>query len=306
MPLERLARELERSPRTIKRHIRSLRGLNYPIEWDAEGGGYRLVLADGQPAIELPGLFFSASELAALVTMRHLLDTVQPGLFEQDLVPLGRRVEKLLEQTGVSPAEVAHRIRIVAIGGRAAPDFAFRACADAVLSRRRLEVEYRARGRDGEWETRKLSPQRLVRYRDTWYLDAYCHARCDIRVFALDQMREVRILDDAARELPNDEIDELVKGSYGIFTGRPDARAVLRFNARRAQWVSKEHWHENQIGVLRGDGCYELTIPYVGDHPEELLREILKYGPDVEVLEPAELRARAAELVEEAARQYRG
>ncbi len=297
MSLSRIADELECAERSVKRYIHELRDtFQYPIEFDREAGGYRFVRdgAGGEAGLELPGLFFSESELSALLTMRELLASVRPGIFDRELAPLGRRVEKLLEVEGVEPAEIARRIRIVAIGSRLAPDAVFRVGAEAALARRRLRFEYKARGRDGDWEPREVSPQRLVRYRENWYLDAWCHQREDVRVFALDQMRAARKLETAAIDVTDEVLDRLLKTSYGIFTGEPTARAVLRFTPHRALWVSKEDWHGDQTSRWLEDGSYELTVPY--GRPEELLMDILKHGPDVEVVEPAELRTRVAGL----------
>lgn len=294
MSITRLCDELECGERSVKRYIRELRETyGYPIDSDREHGGY--ILRPGRAEMELPGLFFSEAELSALLTMRELLSGVSPGLFEKDLAPLGRRVEELIAESGVAPAEVARRIRIVTMGGRLAEDRVFRACADAALSRRRLRLEYKARGRDGEWEARDVSPQRLVRYRENWYLDCWCHLREGIRVLSLDQMRSARILDTAAQDVPEAELDQVLKSSYGIFTGEPTGSAVLRFTARRAQWVSKEDWHGQQSARWLDDGSYELTIP-VG-RPEELLMDILKHGADVEVVGPPDLREQMGLLV---------
>lgn len=298
MSMARLCEELECGDRSVKRYIRELRdSYHYNIEFDREASGY--VLRSHQAddgALELPGLFFSESELSALLTMRELLLAVKPGLFEDDLAPLGQRVEELIAETGVAPAEAARRIRIVTIGGRPAPDSVFRVCADASLSRQRLCLEYKARGRDGDWEERVISPQRLVRYRENWYLDCWCHERKGIRVLALEQMRNARRLDEAAKDVPANELDEQVKSSYGIFTGPPTGRAVLRFTAHRAQWVSKEDWHGQQTARWLDDGCYELTVPY--GRPEELLMDILKHGADVEVTGPEELRIEMSGLID--------
>lgn len=93
MSLARIAGELECTERSVKRYIRDLRDtFGYPIEFDREAEGYRFVLGkDAKPGLELPGLFFSESELSALLPMRELLATVGPGLFDKDLAPLGRR-----------------------------------------------------------------------------------------------------------------------------------------------------------------------------------------------------------------------
>ncbi len=63
---------------------------------------------------------------------------------------------------------------------------------------------------------------------------------------------------------------------------------MLRFNPERARWVAKELWHRDQAGRFLEDGRYELRIPY--SNALELTMDVLRYGPDVEVVEPAILR----------------
>src|SRR3990172_12399683 len=71
---------LECSRATVTRIIRDLRDhLGAPIEFDKEYSGYRYA-PEGEGSYELPGLWFNASELHALMTVQHLLAKVQPGL----------------------------------------------------------------------------------------------------------------------------------------------------------------------------------------------------------------------------------
>jgi predicted DNA-binding transcriptional regulator YafY len=76
----------------------------------------------------------------------------------------------------------------------------------------------------------------------------------------------------------------------------------LRFEPVRARWVSKETWHSQQEGEFELDGAYVLKVPY--SDPRELVMDILKYGEDVEVLAPAELRQMVREQLTGANRLY--
>mgnify|MGYP001029072094 CR=1 FL=1 len=64
---------------------------------------------------------------------------------------------------------------------------------------------------------------------------------------------------------------------------------MLRFTADAARWVADERWHAEQRGHFLLDGGYELTVPY--GNPTELVMDILKYGAEVEVVAPEDLRA---------------
>ena len=169
--------------------------------------------------------------------------------------------------------------------------------------RKRLTFLYKARSRPADGErTRSVSPQRLVHYRDNWYLDAWCHERDALRIFALDQMRNPCIASERARDIPEQELDAVLKTGYGIFAGEPERRALLRFRPERAQWVSKEKWHPAQVGEFLSDGSWQLSVPY--SKPDELVMDILKHGPHVEVVEPTELRAQVGSLLAEAGVKY--
>jgi predicted DNA-binding transcriptional regulator YafY len=89
----------------------------------------------------------------------------------------------------------------------------------------------------------------------------------------------------------------------GIFSGSPKATAVLVFTAQRARWVAEETWHPRQQTRWLDDGRYELRIPYSDDR--ELLMDVLKYGVDVEVMEPDDLRKAVENQLETAADKFR-
>ena len=139
-------------------------------------------------------------------------------------------------------------------------------------------------------------------YREIWYLDAWCHVRDGLRSFAVDGIREAHILDAPAKEVPDRRLDEELAESYGIFSGRAKAWAKLKFTPARARWVATEEWHPKQRAHVEDDGSYVLEIPYNDDR--ELMGDILRHGPEVEVLAPKELRARCREQLAAAARRY--
>jgi predicted DNA-binding transcriptional regulator YafY len=105
-----------------------------------------------------------------------------------------------------------------------------------------------------------------------------------------------------AIDVPEAELDELLGSGYGIFAGRDVTWAKLKFSPVAARWVASESWHPKQRGGYEADGSYVLEIPY-SDH-RELLRDILKHGPDVEVLAPASLREVVRSALAAALKRY--
>jgi predicted DNA-binding transcriptional regulator YafY len=66
---------------------------------------------------------------------------------------------------------------------------------------------------------RKVSPQRLVHYRENWYLGTWCHLRNDLRSFAVDGIRRIEVVDTPAREVSLRMLDDYLYDSYGIVRG---------------------------------------------------------------------------------------
>lgn len=289
VPLAVFLAELSVSRATFKRDLETMRcRLNAPIVYDRDLAAYRF---DSTPQVgpkyELPGLWFSPGEALALLTMYQLLESLQPSLLGAHVKPLLSRIRALLSTGDREIEEVRQRIRIINLGARRFEPKSFEMVATAVLERRRLYVIYYNKARD-EITKRAVSPQRLVFYRNNWYLDAWCHVRKDLRSFALDGIRDVAMQDEPAKDVAESELDEVLKSGYGIFSGRKVQWATLRFSPTVARWVSLERWHEKQRGVFDKDGSYVLELPY--SHDRELTMDILKFGSDCRVVRPDALR----------------
>ncbi|MDD5296418.1 MAG: YafY family protein [Rhodocyclaceae bacterium] len=306
VPFAVLQEKLEVSRATIKRDLEYLRSrLNAPIVWDREARGYRFGSPEQVGAgdrYELPGLWFSSEEILALLTMQHLLANLdRGGLLGAQVEPMQARLRGLLGSADNSAEEVQKRVRILGMAARSTPLDQFSLVGSALLKRKRLSINYFARGR-GENSEREISPLRLVHYRDNWYLDAWCHLRQGLRSFSLDAMHAVQLLASPAVDVPEDQLDADLGAGYGIFSGREVQWARLRFTAERARWVASETWHPNQKGHFDADGSYLLELPYSDDR--ELLMDILRQGRGVAVLAPSELRRRVAEELRAAASSY--
>ena len=293
--------KLGMSRASVKRDLEYMRSrFHAPIEYDRKSNGYRFVEPTSGPRYELPGLWFNASEVLALLTTIQLLANLQPGLLDRQLAPVVVRLRGILG--GDHPwEEVVKRIRIFQPERREGRVEHFSVLAAALLKRLRVQIRHYNRKEDRE-TVREVSPQRLVHYRDNWYLDAWCHLRNDLRSFAVDAIRDAILKDGSAKEVRAAQLDEHLGSGYGIFAGRKIEWAKLRFTPEAARWVSAQNWHPNQRATVEKDGSYVLEVPYAEDR--ELVMEILKYGADVEVVAPDALRQRVAQALAEAARRY--
>lgn len=298
--LDSLCGEMESSPATIKRLIRFLRdqhGLD--IQYDRELAGYQLIRSPDDPSSAVL-LGLSGREISTLLEAEALLEQIPPGFMRNETEAARARLGKVRRQA-LGQGDLKERVRLRMSQIRLTSTDAFTTVLSALRSRKRLEFVYRSRGRDEE-KTRRASPLRLTFYRSNWYLAAWCHEREELRVFSVDRINRPRCLVEPAYDPPADFVAAELDSSYGIFTGKADKVAVLRFSNLAARWVAEEEWHPGVQSEPQADGGVILRIPY--KHETELVMDILRYGPNVEVLGPAPLRNVVADTHKAAAEQY--
>ena len=303
--LRSLLDELEVSPATLKRDLEYLRSrMGAPIEYDAVANGYRFGKSEVGPRHELPGLWFDEAELYSLLMAQQLLAGLDTdGLLARHLQPLLDRIHHLLGsgEGNAAADKLLKRVRVVTALRRPVPSRFFERVSAALLARQRLHLRYLTRGR-GEVGERDVSPQRLVHYRGTWYLDAWCHRVEALRRFALDAIEQATLLDTRARDIAMKKVEAAMDAGYGIYAGGTQRWAVLVFNRQAAQWASREEWHPEQQGRWLDDGRFEMRVPYADDN--ELVMDILRQGDEVQVTEPPELVRAVQTRLLAAAQQY--
>lgn len=303
----RLLDELEVSPATFKRDLDLLRDqMHAPIKWvPGEGGRERgYILEDkgwSSGKLGLPKAWFSASEIYALLMIYELASHIGPGLLAEHLQPLITRVTLMLSAAEDTPEDVRARVRLLNSASKRSGSPHFETVARAAVKRRRLKLIYFTRSRNDRSE-RVVSPQVIVHYKENWYLVAWCHKADGLRMFALDAIEEAVLMKEPAKSVAKKSIEEIVGRDFGIYSGKERKLAKLLFTAKQAPWVRSETWHKDQVGESTDDGGFLLTVPY--SDPRELVLEILRYGPDVRVLDPFELQQEVAQRLRAAAAQY--
>ena len=300
LSVKQLQHQLACSRATVYRDLAFLRDvLLAPVEGDGETGFCYIQDKSGQ--FDLPGLWLSSAELHALMTSSQLFARTRSGLFASMLAPFQQRFEGILtSQTGSGPSPI-ERIRVILHKGKALDETTFRTVASAVIERRQILFDYRARTTDAVTR-RRVSPQRVIHYRDHWYLDGWDDSRDAIRRFAIDRILSVKLDSARALDVAESTLDAQLASSYGIFSGEPRGWATIIFSAQAARWVADETWHASQQGQFLADGRYQLRLPY--SRSRELLMDVLQYGADAHIIEPVALREQAKALLQLALSQY--
>lgn len=293
-----LARHFELSEKTAQRTIQFMRlRLGAPLEFDSSRRGYYYT-----QAFELPLLQVSQNELLAILLAQKLLSDSAGGFIGQEIRTFGRKLFAATDHLGLNEERITAAFSSDWHGYTPAEATTFRIVADALIGSRDLTFDYFAPSTN-EHSRRSVEPHHLQHYLGTWFLLAWCADAFDWRKFNLGHMRDLVIGKKEFRRRPLVEWQAELAGAFGIFQGGQRSTVRLRFSAFRARWVRHQHWHAEQTSTELPDGGIELCFP-VTDF-RELKLEIQKYGADVEVLEPVELRASLRDEIEKMARVYR-
>ncbi|VUD40405.1 hypothetical protein TDB9533_00192 [Thalassocella blandensis] len=291
-----ICRQMECSRATfnrVKRHMVDFLGA--PIEYDRNFKGYRYAYEDSEH-FELPGLWFNQQELHALLLVRELIHSLGVGVLKNDIIPIEKRLDSILANSGLNAPNFTQHFRLLGMHMRNVEPNIFSQITDAIVKSQSLLMHYEKLDSQ-EPSEREISPQRLINYRNNWYLDAWCHKQQHYRTFALEGIRTITPSSSPYHVIDSITLDNYFQASYGIYAGSNIEQACIRFSPAVAKRVSREAWHPEQEGEFNDDGSYELTLPFNADHPDELLMDVVKYFGNAKVIAPSWLQEHLQKLL---------
>ena len=207
-------------------------------------------------------LRLTPSQAVALVAAGQSLVAV-PGTDPEG--PLARGLAKLADALQVDPAEAI----AVHLGDAAADVERLRG---AIRDGRRVRIDYYSFGRDERGE-RDVDPHRVWAEGGSWYLSGWCHKADDTRVFRLDRIGEVEVLDEAATTRPG-------RDGTGVFNPKAEDPSVVLDLDPEAAWVLDYYPHEDSRVV--DDGHIEVELPVTSVRWLEQL--LVRLGPSATVV----------------------
>ena len=256
------------------------------IEADWESGRVYLSNAD---EISRPLRLGVDEAVALLVGLRTLAQV--PGLHERDVV------ESVLAKLSAAAGEAAVAADSLRVDlSRGAQEEALAAIKDALARRRRLHLQYLVPSRD-ETTERDVDPMRLLVVQARWYLEGWCHRAEAVRLFRLDRVVAVEVLDTAGTPPP-----EAVSRDAGedLFTPSADDIVVTLDLAPDARWVVD--YYPVEVVAERPDGWLRVQLRTAS--PGWVPRLALRLGGRARVITPAELATRTCEAARAALAGY--
>jgi proteasome accessory factor C len=291
--IEEVAREFAVTPAQVEADLALLFLCGTPggyhgdlIEAEWESGRVYLGNAD---TIKRP-LRLGVDEALALIVGLRALAAV-PGIGEREAVL--RALAKLETATGSAAAE-ASRIQVVIDEGASLETMAL--AQQALADRRRVHLRYLVPGRD-ETTERDVDPMRVINFDAQWYLEAWCHRAQDVRLFRLDRIESLTVLDQDGTPPDTAKPRDL---DSGVFTPHTDDQLIRLALAPGAAWVSDYYPTESVEPTKSGGVVMTLRTADTA----WLRRLMWRLGSQATVLDPEELASEVREGARRALEAY--
>jgi predicted DNA-binding transcriptional regulator YafY len=257
-----------------------------PIDLSYEGG--EIVVSEAE-AMDRPLRLGVDEACALLVALRMLAELPSIG----DGSALSRTIAKLEAAAGTAgnpSAQVA--VQFDDVTGESVTSHV----TDALSLGRRLHIAYYVPGRDEATE-RDVDPMRLLVVEGRSYLEGWCRRANAVRLFRLDRILSIQVL-DVARDVPAGA--EPVDVDGGLFRPSPDDVQVVLELAAAGRWVA-EYYPCEQVEELSDS---RLRIRLRTPDTQMVRRLALRLGEDGSVISPADLAGQVAADASAALRQY--
>lgn len=289
-----LALECGVTERSIYRDILSLSEANVPVYYD---NGYKLASDNF-----LPPLNFDFDEYTALRLALESSPLKHTDTYRKPLKRIRAKVEASLSDLVKKKRRTAIRTTHVDIALSADSARVERYFADlekAISESVQLEIVYDSV--QSGLTKRLVEPYFIVFRGRAFYFVAYCRERSDFRTFRIDRIRELRLTDTCFRRDTAIDPRRYFEGSWELYSGEPvKVEVSLRGAAARVVQLARHHSNESIEKTGPDSVIYRVTVRGL----DEIQRWILAFGGDAEVLEPAELRERMADIAATLASRY--
>jgi len=285
--VDELAEECEVHRRTIYRDLQAIMDAGYPLIRETEPDGrtlYRFLTGFKK----IPPITFSLEELMTLYLCRGQLAFLRGTPFQDDLEAIFGRL-----RSSLPPRSVAHLERIASA---AAPRFQgvrdyqgkqqlLKELRRALLYQYRCRLFYTPPRR--ETEEYLFDPYTLLFFNQSLYLGGYAHNRSGLRLFLIDRLERVELLDDRF-EVPDDyHASDLTGSAFGLIEGE-SFELQVEFAPEVAHLIRERSWHPSQQLKETDEGKLLLTMQVSGE--KEILAWLYSYLPFVRVLAPTALQ----------------
>lgn len=282
-----LARLCGVNQRTIQRDLRDLEDLGIPL-WDSEDAPRRYSVLGGY---YVPPIHLNLAEAVALYLAGRLLARYSDRFDAHTASALAKLANVLPEPMAAHMHASIQRLATRQQDRQI--ERVMETLATAWAGQRVVHIRYLG-AQSEEPREYDLSPYCLEASGegDAVYVIGWAAQPEELRTFKVERILEAYLTEETFEPPADFDAPALLDSCWGIMYGEKRERVTLRFAPSATRRLQETNWHPSQTFEILPEGGYLLTLEIA--HPEEMIYWIRGWGPQVEVLEPAWLRAQMA------------
>lgn len=285
------------STRSLRRYLAVLGDAGFPLYFDRAANVYRF--ADGY---SLKRLDLSSGELFGLVALRSLSASIGGsigasinGVAEKLVGSAGRGTRALVQ----AATPVAFRVSGVRLDKRGEQAFNLLSRAEGVSR----SVRFSYRDKEGRRSSRTVDPYGFIINAGRVYCVAYDHKRRDMRTFAVDNVVQPTMLARTFVRPSDFNVENYAAASIsGVLHGEATTEVRVRFARRVGKAAAAASVVADRVVEAKPDGSVEIV--YRVADTDELIRWVLGWGAQAEIVAPASARTKIAALAKEITQKY--
>lgn len=149
---------------------------------------------------------------------------------------------------------------------------------------------------------RKVVPLLLKEYRNRWYLISWDLVKNRVTTYALDRISNIESSTEKCTKPFSFNAKDFFKYSIGISTSdEAPLKIVFLANPIASKYLETQPIHSSQVKIAEEEwSTFELQVYY----SEELIRQFLSFGPEIQILSPAAFKEEISKRIQEMQQLY--
>ena len=296
--IEDAGRELNVTPRSIRRDLKALEGAG--IELEHVDVNHERRVRRARSARNTEPIRLTRFQRYSLAAVRRVFDVLAGTPLHDDFAQLFTKLFPAGDDEGGSMVE-----RFVYIPE--APKN-YRKLKDQIYdiyegTLRTFTLSFQYESPSGQTSSRKVEPYALVLYQNGLYVVGRDAVKDAMRTFAVERMRRVRVLSNTPfKRDPTVDVSKMFEGAFGLHNGGERQRVVVEFAAEVAKYIEPREWHVTQKMTRLDDGG--LRVEFDVTSLTEVEPWVMRWGSSAVVREPPALAQRVREAHLKAAARY--
>ncbi len=276
-----LAEEWEVSAKTIQRDLDYMRTmLDAPMAYDAKMRGYYYT----EESFHLPAITLNDSDLFAVFIAEKVLKQYENTPIYPRLQSLFAKIaESLPDKITIDPAQLNDRFSFFSTPHSIISEQVWETVFTALRTSQSAVINHAKPG-ETDLSARTIDPYHVVSFQGEWYVIAFCHARQDIRTFALSRINNAQLTGHHFNVPEDFDFQQTTRDRFGIQWSDKQHDIRIWFSPAAAPYIREREWHQGQ--ELHENSDKSIIMSFTASHLLEIKKWVLSWGGMARVLAP--------------------